>query len=380
MTGVTRVTAAAAWARRHVWAVPLLVVAVAVALVAGAPPSTKPAYDPTSTSPNGTKALVLLLERLGVDVHTGVSQPAGAGPALILVDQLDQQDEQSLLHWVAAGHTLVVADPSSTDAGATANGDDAAQIRLDNGETLTNLCAIPALTTAARIRPYGGTPLSGPGDAVGCYREQDGDYFLLARPLGHGTVVAIGSPDPWTNANLDQADNSVLAADLLSVEGHPAVTILGASPLGAGQTGLYGLISDHVRSLVWQLVVAFVVVALWKSRRLGRPVVEDPPVVIPASELVAARGNLLQEGRHRGQAAAALRDDFARSAGRRLGVPRGAGPDALVAAAQARAGIDPGPMAALLAGPAPAGDDDLVRLARNIDQTMKVIARADSPQ
>src|SRR6266581_6954843 len=72
-------------------------------------------------------------------------------------------------------------------------------------------------------------------------------------------------------------------------------------------------VAPRVRLAMWQLVVAFAVLVLWRARRLGRPVAEAQPVQIPGSELVVAVGNLLQRARGRGQAAGLLTDDLRRT-------------------------------------------------------------------
>ena len=82
-----------------------------------------------------------------------------------------------------------------------------------------------------------------------------------------------------------------------------------------------------VRLALWQLVVAFVLLALWRARRLGRPVAEPQPVQLPGAELVVAVGNLLQRAKGRGQAAGLLTDDLRRSLAERLGLPPSAPAD-----------------------------------------------------
>ena len=59
-----------------------------------------------------------------------------------------------------------------------------------------------------------------------------------------------------------------------------------------------------------QLLIAFVVFALWRGRRLGRPVAEVQPVEIAGSELVVAVGNLLQKAGRPEIAAERLRSDL----------------------------------------------------------------------
>src|SRR5206468_2825944 len=70
-----------------------------------------------------------------------------------------------------------------------------------------------------------------------------------------------------------------------------------------------------------QLLVAFVAAALWRGRRLGRPVPEEPPVEVPASELVLAVGALRQRGRQRQRAAHDLATRARRVLADRMGLP-----------------------------------------------------------
>ena len=85
-----------------------------------------------------------------------------------------------------------------------------------------------------------------------------------------------------------------------------------------------------------QLAVAFGVLVLWRSRRLGRPVLEPQPVQLAGSELVVAVGELLQRAKGREQAASVLRDDLRRWLAERLGLPP-ATPAEVVAEAAAAA-------------------------------------------
>jgi hypothetical protein len=354
----------------------VVLVAVGIALVAGSPSSAPSPLDPNSTAGNGTKALVLLLDRQGKHVQTGTPAPEHSGPALLLQDQLNESDRNDLFNWVQAGHELVVADPSSELADVRAPNRVAGGLRLAGGvQVPLGSCPLPTISDATRIQPEGGTLIAGRPGRLDCY-SVDGGAFLQARRVGQGVILALGAPDLWTNANLGRADNALLAADLLSTSGTSEVTILGASRIGAGDTGLFSLISPHVWELITGLSVAFAVLFGWRARRLGRPVTEAGPVVIPASELVVARANLLQEGRHRSRATAAMRQSFAARAARLLGLPRGVGPSAIAEAAASRAGVNQSSILDLLSGPDPRTDEELLRLSQDLHDTMGEISHA----
>ena len=110
-----------------------------------------------------------------------------------------------------------------------------------------------------------------------------------------------------------------------------------------------------MRLALGQLLVAFVVFALWRARRLGKPVAEVPPVQIAASELVVAVGNLLQKSGKPEAAAARLRADLHRELVGRLGVSPSASADVVADLASQRTGVDRDKVARTARGP---GADD----------------------
>src|SRR5438045_5178815 len=89
-------------------------IAAAVAIAGGGGNDTGRACDPTSTSPSGTKALVDSLRALDVDVTVDAGNPTPRTTALlVLVDGMRDSQRRAISSWVAAGGTLVVADPGS---------------------------------------------------------------------------------------------------------------------------------------------------------------------------------------------------------------------------------------------------------------------------
>jgi hypothetical protein len=165
-------------------------------------------------------------------------------------------------------------------------------------------------------------------------------------------VVAVGGAGPFTNAQLALADNAGLVLELLGAgEAQPAtVTVLGPSPVGEGDDGLWALVPTGVRLAFVQGLVALGLFVWASARRLGQPVPEPKLRELPGSALTAAVGQLYHRAHQRDAAAALLR--------RRL---RRAGGPALVT-------LDP--VAGGAAGPAASGqppvtsDAELVELAR----------------
>ena len=146
---------------------------------------------------------------------------------------------------------------------------------------------------------------------------------MIALPQGAGWVVATGGAGAFVNARLASEDNAALAANVLVPQSGTRVAVLERATVGAaeGDRSLADLVPDSVREALAQLLIAFVVFALWKGRRLGRPVAEMQPVEIAGSELVVAVGNLMQKAGRPEAAASQLRDDLRRDLTTRLGLP-----------------------------------------------------------
>ncbi len=131
-----------------------------------------------------------------------------------------------------------------------------------------------------------------------------------------------------------------------------------------------------VRWIIFQLCLAIALVALWKGRRLGPLVAERIPVVVRASETVEGRGRLYRSRRARDRAADALRTATLQRILPRLGLANNAEPPAIVSALAQRCGQYPQTLAHNLFGPPPQSDDDLVNLARELDNIERQVAQS----
>ena len=359
------------------WVAVVLGVALVVA-VAGRGPEEGEPLDPGSPGPLGTKALMDVLRVLGGEVRISSDPPGSAiQTTLLLSDDLTPQRRQELLAWVRRGGTLVVADPSSgvtevEPAGST-------RIGLLDAE-IERRCDVAALRDVGRVAAPGGVVFEVPasrGDAAGtraCFPRNDGAW-LLVQPLGLGTVVRLGGASVLVNEELGEADNGLLLASLLVPAPGTAVRVLRPPLPGGGNAGLGDLIAPRVRLALWQLVVAFVLLALWRARRLGRPVAEPQPVQLPGAELVMAVGNLLQRAKGRGQAAGLLTDDLRRSLTERLGLPPSAPPDLVADTVAARTGIPRERVLRTLSPTTPRDEAELVALSQAVDSVRREVTR-----
>ncbi|MGH9119695.1 MAG: DUF4350 domain-containing protein [Acidimicrobiales bacterium] len=351
-------------------------VIVALVLVAGAPAPSIP-LSPRSTAPEGTRGLVLFLEELGasVELSRGASEPAD-DVVLILSDDLGDDRREEVRSWVREGGTLVVADPGSPLAAAA--GADEGTAGFDFGLTDRGSCDIDALAGAELITLAGTFTFDAPTStfavvdgAESCFGDGN-RAVVVAQREGSGVIVSIGDPDLFMNDNLDADDNAVVAAALLAPDDGTAVRVLEA-PFQVRDRTLTDLIPDNVVRAFAQVLLAFAIYALWRSRRLGRPVSETQPVEIAGSELVAAVGGLLEVSGAPYRAAEILRAELRRDLALRFGVAPDTPADVTAQIVAERTGTDPSRLYAALAPVPPATDADLAELARLIQSVRQEV-------
>lgn len=353
--------------RARAWIVAAVLVAgvAAAAWLAAPTPSDGLPLSPDSTAADGTRALTQVLERLGAEVVVTDRPPGDATTGLLMVDNVDPATRSAWREVAARGGTLVVTDPASelTPAPVGTTGFGFLDPPLGRG------CPVEALRDAARAQPGGGATYAVGEDAVGCFGRGEG-HWLVVTPEGEGAIVAVGGPGFLTNAQLGQADNAVLAAALLAAGPSPVVAV--AAPgfaAGDAPEGLAHLVPDRAWLLMLQLMAAFLALVWWRSRRVGAPVVEEPVVSLPGSELVMGVGGLLHQAGAARSAAAVLREDARRRVAARLRLAAEAPPEEVAAAATA-AGVERAVAEAALTATLPDDDRDLVALAATVERLL----------
>ena len=107
----------------------------------------------------------------------------------------------------------------------------------------------------------------------------------------------------------------------------------------------------------------------------GRRGPAPQPVELAASELVVAVGDLLQQGRHHGRAAAVIKDDLRRRLAERLGLDPAAPPAHVADVAAARTGLDRQRVRDLVTPGPSGGDDELVAVAAGASAITEELTR-----
>ncbi|GGK64814.1 membrane protein [Sphaerisporangium melleum] len=324
--------------------------------------------DPEDTTLNGGKALAQLLRRQGVQVER-VSTVAdagrldGPGTTLMVTDTSFLSDEELLRLVSGRSHLLIVGALPGLDRLAPG----VTPLSEATPRSREPACALPAAVRAGSAH-LGGTTFTGPRGSIGCYPGPDG-ATLVHVPTAR-TITVVGDGAFMTNQRLAEDGNAALAMNLAGAR--PVLVWLVAPdrprPVpGSGEATLSELLPPGIPWAVAQLVIALLVVALWRGRRLGPVVVERLPVVVRAAETVEGRGRLYRARRARDRASATLRAACAARLVPRLGLPADAAPDEIIAATALRTGQDAVWVRSVMYGPPPADDAGLIALAGHLD-------------
>jgi hypothetical protein len=372
------VDVAALW-RKLRYPVVLIVIALALITVLAAI-GTQPnsgVLDPRNTAPDGGHALSVLLTARGtpVTVATTLSQIDDSATATVVVSAPSMLSDQAIAALAATSATVVLLAPS--DATLRRFGVAATVDAAVSTATVPPSCQLPAATTAGSVQIEGDLYAAGPG-VQSCYLQQaDAALLTTTRPAGGGRTIAFGSPASLTNARLATGGNAALGLGLLTNSRVQWVAgALDTAPLPATRRGLFHLLPARLLWATLQLFIAVVVVALWRGRRLGRPVVEPLPVVVRAAETVEGRARLMHAAKARGTAARALRSAALRRLGRGLRLGADEDPDSVIGLVAERTRTSATEVRAVLYGGEPADDAALVRLAQELPK-LEIAVRQD---
>jgi hypothetical protein len=371
----------------HAARLPVAIGVVALALVgvlAAVTASNVVPLDPRSTAPAGTHALSVLLGAR--DVTVGVPGTvadlvggASAGGETVVLAEPGQLSDGVLHRLAASPATVLLIGPQARELAAFSVGASVDNLVAD--DVLSPGCRLPAAVTAGSIRFDGLVYAARPG-LTACYRDGPDAALLSATRPGGGRTFVLGNGGLLSNAHLAAQGNAALGLGLLDEAPRVAWVPPGAlgGALAAGdRRGLVSLLPD---GLVWglvQLLVALVLFALWRARRLGRPVVEPLPVVVRAAETVEGNARLLHAASARSTAATALRAATARRLASRLRLGRDPDPATLVAVVAEHAGQSAGAVHSLLYGAEPLDDPALVRLATALPELEAAAGREARP-
>ncbi|TQL67117.1 uncharacterized protein DUF4350 [Nocardioides albertanoniae] len=349
--------------RRHR---PLLIVAlafvVAVVLAYVATPKGGDSYaplDPESPDPDGTRALVEVLEEHGVDVEIVRSAKAlddtriGAETTVFVTgtNALGERTADRLRERAGGVDDLILAAPEPYVSAMLDIPYQVAQtsdsVEADCDDRRWKGLSIQADEIAAY-------------DGGSCFPHQDGAVLAPADDL-----TVWGAPQVLTNEQILRADNATVALRLLGGADHLVWYVPSLDDVAPGEgSSPASLLPDWIRPGLWIVVLTVIALALARGRRLGPLAVEPLPVHVRAGETTRSLGRLYRRSGDRSHAAATLRHASRSRLTRTLRLGRDATSEAVVRAVARRTGRAEVDISALLLdGTSLTTDHDLITLA-----------------
>jgi hypothetical protein len=363
--------------------------------------------SPTGTGPHGSSRLAAMLTANGVTVEHVTSgrnalQFAAASDATVFIPAPNylRPEFYADLAVVAGQHRVVLVQPGLLTAVFSGlpifpTGDRWATAVVEPR------CGTAYANRAGRAAAHNSSYTvddsfdAGFSTTVDCY-----DGGLVGVRQGDTESIYVGATDPFRNDRIDEVGNAALATALLSeyrrliwVDVHASEPIARPSLPALSlpeyrrddqdrtSTGLPFL--DAFPSWLWATLLlaagATILLAIARARRLGPPVAEPLPVLVPAAEAVTGRGRLYERIGAREASLQALRGAaigrLARSlnpfggavAERDLLVP-GAAAEALVQRIVARTGAPEHTVRVILYGPPPTDDAGLAAAVADLDR------------
>jgi len=323
----------------------------------------KGVLDPESPGPDGTRALVRILQQQGIVVMVardrGAAERALAGGEATLVMRDAPMLSDALLGDLAArARDVVLVEPRSRALDVLLDGS-ALGGYVDDRPTEA-ACDLPAPRSAGATRT-GELMSPGPG-VTGCY-PVDGDYGMLVAETADGrTVTALDGSATMTNTALPLDGNAALAIGTLAGTG--TVVWYVPSPADADPSAAVPTIGDltppWVTPGILLLLLAALVAAVWRGRRFGPLVTERLPVMVRANETTEGRARLYAASRDAGHALDELRRATRGRLVRLLALAPHTPAEQVADAVAERLGADRGAIRGILISDSPATDRDLV--------------------
>lgn len=381
-TGRSR--AASRW-RRARWPLTVLgIVALFVLFLAVVrPPTSADPYAPDNPEQNGAMAVAEVLKDQGVQIThvTSVADAvaaAGKDSTLLITPNPSFFADDQISALNRTGADLVVLQPDYSMVAGVSR--DMLDITYgEQAEPTQPQCADPAAQAAGAVTLTPGLyDASGGSDKVRpvlCWPDDTGAYAYARLDFPDRSVTVVNDPAVIRNGSVVDQGNAALALwmlgqneDLVWLVPNPMdVSTGGDTPTPAERGQVNALMPPGSAPVALVVVLAAVLLAFWRVRRMGPLVVEDLPVLVRSAEATRGRARLYRAARARGHAAAGLRAASADRVATRLGLARSSDANTVVDAVVSATNRPSQQVADLLYGPPPADDAALAELVRRLD-------------
>ena len=341
--------------------------------------------DPTNPGPEGSRALVQVLEARGVTVKSTdslsdtLSEVGDPSDTTVLVyDPHGVMSSAQRTAMLGLGTDVVAVEP-----GLLALDELAPSVGLagERSGTFSADCAVTAVHKAGTVTGSGLGYRADPTSTAttACLTTKGISGLVQVRDTGSGdrTVTVLGLGSTLENGTIASRGNAALALNLLGAHHTLIWYIASYADLqgGSGPT-IADLTPNWVTPLLILLLLTGVAAMVWRGRRFGPIVIENLPVTVRASETMEGRARLYARANARLRALDALRIGTIDRLATATGQPRVATVDEVIDAVAGLLGRDRGEIASLLLDAIPTNDAALVHFSDLLLALESDVARA----
>lgn len=340
-------------------------------------------FDPDSAGPDGTRAVVRILEQQGVTVTVARDRAAAeralaAGGATLVLRDAPMLSDEALRGLTDRAQHVVLVEPRTRALRVLLDGSALGGFSPDTSATPE--CTVPAAANAGTAHVG---ELLRPGDGVeGCY-PVDGEFGLLQSDGADGrTVTALDGLSVLTNSTLPVDGNAALALGVLGQTDTLVwyVPSLSDADQNAAAPTLGDLTPAWVTPAMLVLLTAALTAAIWRGRRFGPLVAERLPVTVRATETTEGRARLYASSKDAAHALDELRRAARARVGRLLGLTARTSPHEVADAVAQRLGADRARVRGILVDDLPRTDRELVAAAdrlRDLEESVRTAVRTE---
>ncbi|MDF3284603.1 DUF4350 domain-containing protein [Gordonia sp. N1V] len=395
-------------------AVVLVLAVLALVSAAGNRSSNTTPLDPGNRGSDGTSALASIIDDHGVNVSVvrgldslRTTSTPGADTTVVISGQavISTDVAEAIYDRVRSAHRVVLIDPSYPLLAAFTS-----QVSTSYGESLLSVskadCTLDGISPSDVVTSDPGNGFAGGLDTTTgvtqCFsRGQNNGVNMVSVPADLGGPPMVAMTAPMTlNQNLARYDNSGVAIRTIATTDHVLWYVpqrddkVSDQNSNSDQHSSQSVFPRAVGPLFLLAFFAVLALILWRGRRFGPLATEPLPAVVKAIETTRSRGRMYRRAGAADRAAAVLRVRTIAGIAGYLGLPYDPGhaldtldePDvhtsstdpalaAIISAVADATGRDPAQVSALLAGPLPTTDPDLVRFTDALTALDKEVLR-----
>jgi hypothetical protein len=286
---------------------------------------TKTTYLPyTTQSPqsDGTKAILLLLNKEGLKASTIFdATPQGQGLMILVkpTGHLQEGEWQQILTWVARGNTLLLTSDDSDDLYGKFKYELIKDCRTQGTQQVTS--DNPLLKDVSGLVFTGATRLKKDQSMSFAYGDDQGIY-LAETAKGKGRVIFLTLPDLFTNKEINKQDNLILFLNIVRQYGQEGVFFNEFVHGYTLEKNTREMFTWPLRLVVIQLALGVLLLFYFWGKRFGCPMPLTKNKDQVSGDYVSSMANIYRQSRQRQLILESIYQGFRQDLAQYLGVPK----------------------------------------------------------